>query len=324
MREEEPKRRDLSIGCSVIYDLLPLYIDGICSEESRSIVEEHLTECPDCRKKYEAMTKDMIIPQPVGREEEAPEELIQLKDRSAVKILRRIRRRWLLTLMVMALSVPLIWLSVNQYRGEGLSFTNMYDYYSAGKFVALLERGEYEKAFGYIDVAFYYKRIQQDKQAAYSSTINREEYQLVEYADGIKQYTNGVLTIPADEFEQWLVNAKQELIDLREWFDQSPYKDMTYDEFYTFSKKNFIRHLQDWKVLGYTLKGRGVANSYAGDSGTVQIDYRIRISKENNKGEYGTISLRGNGAGKFVHSAGSYTPGDTMVKLFTEHFNIWD
>ena len=36
-------------NCDVIQDLLPLYQDDICSESSKSIVEEHLTECPSCK-----------------------------------------------------------------------------------------------------------------------------------------------------------------------------------------------------------------------------------------------------------------------------------
>ena len=35
-------------SCDVIRDLLPLYADDACSEESRRLVDEHLAECPDC------------------------------------------------------------------------------------------------------------------------------------------------------------------------------------------------------------------------------------------------------------------------------------
>ena len=35
-------------SCDVIRDLLPLYADDACSEDSRKIVEEHLAECPEC------------------------------------------------------------------------------------------------------------------------------------------------------------------------------------------------------------------------------------------------------------------------------------
>lgn len=40
-------------NCEVIQDLLPLYIDNICSEESRRIVSEHLESCNACKKIYE-------------------------------------------------------------------------------------------------------------------------------------------------------------------------------------------------------------------------------------------------------------------------------
>ena len=35
-------------NCDVIQDLLALYHDGVCSEESRAAVEEHLAECERC------------------------------------------------------------------------------------------------------------------------------------------------------------------------------------------------------------------------------------------------------------------------------------
>ena len=38
----------MKTSCGVIRDLLPLYADDACSEESRTLVEEHLAECPAC------------------------------------------------------------------------------------------------------------------------------------------------------------------------------------------------------------------------------------------------------------------------------------
>ena len=43
--------------CEVIQDLLPLYIDNICSDESRRMVSEHLESCDECKKLYENMSK---------------------------------------------------------------------------------------------------------------------------------------------------------------------------------------------------------------------------------------------------------------------------
>lgn len=41
--------------CSIIQDLLPLYVDEICSEESKKIVEDHLSQCSICKEIYDSM-----------------------------------------------------------------------------------------------------------------------------------------------------------------------------------------------------------------------------------------------------------------------------
>ena len=38
----------MKISCDVIRDLLPLYADDACSQDSRRMVDEHLNECADC------------------------------------------------------------------------------------------------------------------------------------------------------------------------------------------------------------------------------------------------------------------------------------
>lgn len=43
----------MKYSCNVIQDLLPLYHDGICSEDSKKIVADHLAECPDCSHYYD-------------------------------------------------------------------------------------------------------------------------------------------------------------------------------------------------------------------------------------------------------------------------------
>ncbi|MBE6611868.1 MAG: hypothetical protein E7632_05205 [Ruminococcaceae bacterium] len=49
----------MKLSCKVIEDLMPIMHDGVCSEESRALVEEHLAECEDCRKLYEAMDEEI-------------------------------------------------------------------------------------------------------------------------------------------------------------------------------------------------------------------------------------------------------------------------
>lgn len=41
--------------CDLIQDLLPLYLDDICSEDSKKDIEKHLSECSDCKQFYAAM-----------------------------------------------------------------------------------------------------------------------------------------------------------------------------------------------------------------------------------------------------------------------------
>ncbi|MFJ8099972.1 MULTISPECIES: zf-HC2 domain-containing protein [unclassified Lysinibacillus] len=55
------------MNCNIIKDLLPSYIDGICSEDTTKVVEEHLHHCEECRLYLEVMeqpTND-ILPEEV-------------------------------------------------------------------------------------------------------------------------------------------------------------------------------------------------------------------------------------------------------------------
>ena len=45
----------MKTSCSIIEDLLPLYADGVCSQDSRCLVDEHIAECPECMRKLNAM-----------------------------------------------------------------------------------------------------------------------------------------------------------------------------------------------------------------------------------------------------------------------------
>lgn len=44
-------------------DLVPLYVDDCCSEESSKLVKEHLENCESCRKTYSAMNQKSVAPQ---------------------------------------------------------------------------------------------------------------------------------------------------------------------------------------------------------------------------------------------------------------------
>lgn len=50
----------MKYDCAVIRDLLPLYTDNACSEESRGAVEEHLQECAACREMLQQLRSSEI------------------------------------------------------------------------------------------------------------------------------------------------------------------------------------------------------------------------------------------------------------------------
>lgn len=50
------------ISCDVIKDLLPLYQDEVCSEDSQLLVEEHVQACSECQKELEELKAELDCP----------------------------------------------------------------------------------------------------------------------------------------------------------------------------------------------------------------------------------------------------------------------
>ena len=123
----------MKLDCELIQDLLPLYAEGLCSPASRRAVEEHLSDCEDCRR--------LTAPLPIEEPGDTPN-----ADRAVKKGIKRVRRRWLSSLIAAVLVVPLLLLSFNQYRGCGLCFTNFDDVVTAWQFLHALETENWEKA----------------------------------------------------------------------------------------------------------------------------------------------------------------------------------
>ena len=123
----------MKLDCELIQDLLPLYAEGLCSPASRRAVEEHLSDCEDCRR--------LTAPLPIEEPGDTPN-----ADRAVKKGIKSVRRRWLSSLIAAVLVVPLLLLSFNQYRGYGLCFTNLDDVATAWQFLHALETKNWEKA----------------------------------------------------------------------------------------------------------------------------------------------------------------------------------
>ena len=40
----------MKMNCNIIRDLLPLYVDNVCSNETKDMVENHLQTCKNCQQ----------------------------------------------------------------------------------------------------------------------------------------------------------------------------------------------------------------------------------------------------------------------------------
>ena len=156
----------MKLSCEIIQDLLPLYEDNLCGNATRAAVEAHLTECEQCRMQIER-----IRSLPVGswdtndrktdEDSSVTEETENRMDAAVSRSFHKIRRRWLQSLLCAVLILPVLIMSVNQYRGVGICFTNLDDIWAVSKFAWALERGDFEKASACMDYKRFYQEIQE-------------------------------------------------------------------------------------------------------------------------------------------------------------------
>lgn len=62
----------MKLNCSIVDDLLPLYLEDMCSEDSKAALEEHLQECHACREKSARMRNSDSFPQTTKQENRFP------------------------------------------------------------------------------------------------------------------------------------------------------------------------------------------------------------------------------------------------------------
>ncbi len=133
----------MKLPCDIVQDLLPLYEDNLCSQATREAVEEHLRECESCGKQHTAVQEFTELEMVVEPKKER---------KATAKSFKKIRNRWIASIVVILLLIPIGYLGWGQYSGSGPSFTNLRELYIANQFANCLINGDYEGAFGYVDV----------------------------------------------------------------------------------------------------------------------------------------------------------------------------
>lgn len=90
------------INCSIIRDILPLYIDDVVSAGTRVSVEGHLSHCENCRKECEKLSQNVVM---------ADNAAVRLQEANPLRALKK-RIQRIRALAVAALLVLILLLAV--------------------------------------------------------------------------------------------------------------------------------------------------------------------------------------------------------------------
>ena len=147
----------MSKCCEVIRDLLPLYADQICSEDTHALIEDHLRTCPQCREILENLRYSS---------QEVSEERIK-ETELARRIMKKARRKvWLRSITALVLTLLIVCfavLTINEIAARNTfprrwSYTGIDMQITAGKIAKLLKNGETEQLLDtYLDTDVLYR-----------------------------------------------------------------------------------------------------------------------------------------------------------------------
>ena len=85
--------------CGIIKDLLPLYVDHVCSDQSKELVDEHLLECEKCKSYMNSLREAQDVEAAAYDEE---------KESRKVKMMARMKKKLLFRNILVAVFTVLI------------------------------------------------------------------------------------------------------------------------------------------------------------------------------------------------------------------------
>ena len=89
------------ISCNIIKDILPLYLDGVVSDDTRQMVEEHLRTCDQCREEAVTLKQDVVLP---------ASKSVRLAETKVVKGLKRklFRKKFLISAVSVIITIAIL------------------------------------------------------------------------------------------------------------------------------------------------------------------------------------------------------------------------
>lgn len=169
----------MKLPCKVIEDILPMYYDKICSEESAMLVEEHIKACPRCSQTLSDLRADIDI------HEKKVDDIKPLK--KIQKSYKKMRIGWLIAILCIVVLTPFAFLIGEQHgkqQEQIVDYTKEEAIAYANDFMACLVNGDYAKAYSYWD-------IEGEKKDLLSGNLFVEEDLASFESHGLKKFCEG-------------------------------------------------------------------------------------------------------------------------------------
>ena len=105
------------MNCNVIKDLLPLYVDNVCSNETKKLIEEHLKKCKDCEQEL-TLLKANIKTNAIDEEKS----IKNFKKKLNIKIIKKV------TMIIFFLIITIIPIALYYQHKSWLYYNYLYTY----------------------------------------------------------------------------------------------------------------------------------------------------------------------------------------------------
>lgn len=178
--------------CNLIKDILPLYHDQICSDETNKIVETHLDECTGCKEYYDQMCasdylEDVIYDK--SKSEQVAESYKKVKKKTAKKIalivLAAVLGAIVIYSLIISLTLGFLTFDVATSKIEVHDNVKEYQMYRTGE----QAKEEYRDKWG-MDESIWPKKITTD--------MDVQDYKMVYYNPWDAQYL-GYMAVKYDD-----------------------------------------------------------------------------------------------------------------------------
>lgn len=134
--------------CEVIKDLLALYADDACSEQTKAEIEEHLNGCEACSKELEEYKKEINA--------EATQKVDMDKVKPFRKVAKRIARTSaLLIVLIIILGIGVFFVYA-QSKGLTVDFSLFKSYYDSKNQTEMLTNGDIDGFMNTVDIYYDY------------------------------------------------------------------------------------------------------------------------------------------------------------------------